>query len=224
MEKINRDDVNKIPSLKVLADNWKQWGIDFEEFRSSKGKSGQNFSWRNGIYTNLRNNLASLTEYHCSFCDSFPFDTSKETIEHYQPKNEFPLISYKYNNLFYCCDKCQSNSNKKYISNLKPDHENYNFSDIFYVDLITFEISVLDHLEKDYPNIYIKACTYLTRYGINQKERITRRKGVYKNLKNYFKSEYGEEDQRIRDDFPYRYLYDTLLSIHNLTNDQQTPK
>lgn len=210
MEKINRDDINNIPSLEILANNWEQWGIDYNEFRSSKGKNGQDFSWRNGIYQNLRNNLADLTKHHCSFCDGFPFDTSKETVEHYKPKNEFLLISYQYDNLFYCCDKCQSNSNKTYVPNLKPDHKNYSFSDIFDIDLSTFEIYVLDHLEKDDAHIYDKAITFLDRYGINQKERITRRKGVYKNLKNYFKTEYGEEDQRIRDDFPYRYLYDLL--------------
>lgn len=211
MEKINKLDVDDIPELKKLADNWEQWGIEYDEFIKSKGKLGQGFSWRKGIYKQLRKNLDGLTNGHCSFCDGFPFDLSKETVEHFKPKNEFPLIAYQYSNLLYCCDKCQSNSNKKYVSNLKPDHIHYNFSSIFYVDLIDFEIKILANLKQDNVDLYNRANVFLNRYGINQKERISRREGVYRDLKNYFKAEYGTENQRLRNDFAYRYLYDILL-------------
>lgn len=216
MEKINRVDVNTIPKLEKLANNWEQWGIEFDEWKKSNKKNGQNFSWRSDIYEELRHNLANLTEYHCSFCDGFPFDISKETIEHFKPKDKFPLKAYQYDNLFYCCDKCQSNSNKKkYISNLKPDHDNYNFSTIFYVDLLDFEIKISANLIKDDVHLYNKADEFLDRYGINEKARIARREGVYRDLKNYFKVEYGKENARIRGDFAYRYLYDKLLDLES---------
>lgn len=211
MEKINKLEIDDIPELKKLADNWEQWGIEYDLFIKSNKKEGQRFSWRNGISNQLRDNLAGLTKYHCSFCNGFPFDLSKETIEHFKPKTEFPLIAYQYENLFYCCDKCQSNSNKKYTSNLKPDHSNYQFTTIFYIDLYDFKIKILGNLETENVDLFNRADEYLTRYGINQKVRITRREGVYRDLKNYFKAEYGEENQRVRDDFAYRYLYDILL-------------
>lgn len=212
MDKINRKKVTDFPKLEKLAKNWEQWGKEYAKYRATNGEEGINFSWRGGIYKDLRANLANLTKGHCAFCDGNSFDASKETIEHFKPKNEFPLLAYQYENLFYCCDKCQSNSNKPYQPNIKPDHENYDFASIFYIDLKTFQIEVLEHLESDNPDLFTKAKAFLNRYGINGTYRISRRKNVYKDLQNYFIAEYGTADTRNRDNFQYRYLFDELFS------------
>lgn len=206
---IDRKELKTIVDLATLASNWEQWGIEYELFKNGNREDGQDFSWRSGIYFALRKELAELTENHCSFCDSYPFDMTKETIEHYRPKNEFPRQAYQWRNLFYCCDRCQSKSNKKYESNIKPDHKGYEFDRFFYVDLGTFKIEVHDDLKS---NEIILAQNFIERYGINDPRRIARRKNVYFDLKNYFRVEYGETHQRERNDFPYRYMYDYLLT------------
>ena len=116
MLKVIRTELSEIDSLEVLHDNCVEWGEQYEAHRTKKG-TGQDFSWRQGIHEPLIEELSEQTNQHCTFCDSFPFDMSKETVEHFRPKNEFPKQAYEYRNLFYCCDKCQSRSNKKYISN-----------------------------------------------------------------------------------------------------------
>ncbi len=208
MERINRQDLSEIAALTILFNNWETWGQEYNAFIDSEGKSGQNFSWRNGIYYNLRNELSTLTNGHCSFCDVYPFDSSKKTIEHFKPKSDYPLIAYQWENLFYCCDKCQSNANKiAYQSNIKPDHTAYEFNRFFYFDEFTFKIEVIENLAS---SILIKGQMFLERYGINNEERIRRRENVYRNLKNYFQSEFETENARVRNDFSYRYIYDLL--------------
>jgi 5-methylcytosine-specific restriction endonuclease McrA len=121
MEKITKPTVIEIPSLKALAENYIKWGEEFEQKLKNGGKSS-NFSWKGGVYKEIRDQLCSITKNHCSFCDDYPIGTqSKETIEHYFPKEKYPLLSYDWENLFYCCDKCQSEANKTlFQETLKP--------------------------------------------------------------------------------------------------------
>ncbi len=214
MDKIDRPDLDTLNSLSTLADNWETWGQEYKLYLDSDKREGIGWSWRQYIYTDLRKELSDLTYEHCSFCDGYPFDMSKETIEHYKPKNDFPLLAYKWNNLFYCCDTCQKEANKLPFENtIKPDHNDYNFDKIFYVDLGDFKIKVLETLEDADHSLFLKAEAFLIRYGINIPSRITRRRNNYRDLKNYFKSEYGATDARIRNDFPFRYLYDELIRL-----------
>ena len=211
MEKINRPALNTISSLVVLNDNWEEWGREYERYLISHKKNEVGFSWRKGIYTKLRNELNLLAKEHCTFCDGYPFDMSKETIEHYRPKNIFPLEAYDWNNLFYSCDSCQSYANKTpFEETLKPDHRNYLFDAFFYVDLEDFKIKVLEILEQSNKKLFDKSNSFLERYGLNHKNRVARRRNLYRDLKLYFKEEYGEINSRVRDDFPFRYMYDLV--------------
>src|SRR5688572_29158208 len=45
--------------------------------------------------------LLRLTTTHCSYCDGYPLGaTSRETIDHFRPKHQFPELSYVWENLF----------------------------------------------------------------------------------------------------------------------------
>jgi uncharacterized protein (TIGR02646 family) len=212
MEKINKLPINKYPKLHVLAANWQTWGQEYKTFLDTKKASGVGFSWRQNIYEPLRNELRLLTNWHCSFCDGYPIgETSKETIEHYFPKNDYPLQAYEWENLFYCCDKCQSEANKSpFKPTLKPDEASYLFDDYFYFDLGTGELKVLENLENDEPHKFQNARNFLNRYGINNPIRNQSRKDVFQNIKNHLQN---EDDERIRNDFNYRYIYDYTVSL-----------
>lgn len=220
MDKIERPPLNGIPSLEKLAQHWKQWGEDYELFISCKKKNeqgGQDFSWRSGIYENLLMELKRLTfEYnpnneenpweHCSFCDGHPIGTeSKETIEHYYPKSGYPLKAYEWENLFYCCDKCQqeANADRNFEPSLKPD-ENYEFAHYFRYNPYYGTIEILPDISEE---AKIKAKKFLKRYGINILKRTNKRKLLCDDLFKFLES--GVE-LRSRDTYPYRYIYDHI--------------
>jgi uncharacterized protein (TIGR02646 family) len=219
MEKINnRALVTTFSSLTVLATNYEKWGQEYKLHLDTKKKQGVGFSWRMYIYEPLKTELSILTQGHCTFCDGYPIGTeSKETIEHFYPKNDFPLLAYKWENLFYCCDKCQSEANKRpFQYTLKPDDANYNFEDYFYFDLGSGKLLVLENLEKDNPAAFANANNFLLRYGINgNPKRNQARKDIFKDIKNHLKLA-DADDIRERNDFKYRYVYDfvkTYLSL-----------
>ena len=94
MMKVVRKELDSIDELDLLNNNWENWGSDFDEYKKDKTK-GQAFSWRQGIHEPLIVELSDQSQKHCTFCDSFPFDMSKETIEHFRPKSEYPLQAYE---------------------------------------------------------------------------------------------------------------------------------
>ena len=208
MEKIIKSNLADIPELKLLNDNYVQWGEEWALVLKNQVKRSSDFIWR-GIYKALRNQLKELTKEHCSFCDDYPVARmSKETIEHYKPKSDFPLDAYDWINLFYCCDKCQSEANKiPFVDSLKPDLTSYNFSRYFYFDLGSGEIKILENLEIENADAFNRASNFLKRYGINNNPaRIQARKGLYRDICNHLKNK--ENDDRVRDDFCFRYIYD----------------
>jgi uncharacterized protein (TIGR02646 family) len=216
MEKITKPSISNIPTLTELSNNYIQWSKDFAEKLKKDGKSST-FAWKSGLYNELRNQLCFITKEHCTFCDAFPVGhISKETIEHYFPKEQYPLKSYDWDNLFYCCDKCQSEANKiKFIETLKPDTATYKFSNYFYFDLGSGKINVLENLETENLEAFDKANAFLIRYGINSDIRKTLRKTIYQDIQNHFAAKTIKDDFRQRDDFTYRYVYD-----HYVKNNQ----
>ena len=218
MEKITKPRIAEIEILTLLRDNYIQWGQAFSELLSRGGKSSA-FAWKGGIYEEMRHHLSLITKEHCSFCDSYPVaHISKETIEHYYPKAEYPLRAFEWENLFYCCDKCQSEANKwAFQETLKPDLPTYHFSDYFYFDLASGELKVMENLEMDNPDSFAKANAFLMRYGIsNNPKRNSARKSVYKDIQNHFAAKEITGDNRLRDDFMYRYVYDYFVAVNDI--------
>lgn len=218
MEKINRKALKDIPSLKKLHENWQKWGEEFKEYQDTKNKKetkGQAFSWRESIKTSLLQELEDQTNEHCSFCDGYPIGTeSLEPVEHYQPKAEFPLLAYQWENLFYCCDKCNSEANKTAFEfTLKPDQVDYEFETYFYFDSFTGRLEVLENLETEAPNKYQKATKFLERYGINTPKRTKAREHLINDIQNFFQNLSNPTDQRKRKDFKYRYVFDFVEKL-----------
>lgn len=219
MEKINnRALIATLPSLATLSTNYKNWGAEYKLHLDSKKKQGIGFSWRMKIYEPLKAELIKLTQGHCTFCDGYPIGAeSKETIEHFYPKSDFPLLAYQWTNLFYCCDKCQSEANKlPFQYTLKPDDATYSFDTYFYFDLGTGQLVVLENLEKDNPAAFQNATNFLLCYGINSNpKRNQARKDIFMDIKNHLKLD-DVDNARVRDDFKYRYVYDFAKAYLNL--------
>lgn len=215
MEAFSRTPLSSLPEpyrsqLQPLNDNWEQWGREFEAYQLSEGRTpreGQRFSWREGIYSALRDVLKAATDGHCTFCDAdFIAATSKETIEHYYPKEQYPLEAYQYTFLYYCCDQCQSRSNsaRPFVETLRPDAEGYLFSKYFYYNPLDGELKVFENLPEEDRN---RADKFLLRYGINDPDgvRAQLRMRTFEGVIDRFHSrgEIGE-----RSDWPYRFVFD----------------
>ena len=86
--------------------------------------------------------LEELTANHCTFCDFFPLGAqSRQTIEHFKPKSQYPKLAYVWHNLFLCCDVCQTAKQEKYDKRLlKPDVIGYEFHHYFIVNQTTGEL------------------------------------------------------------------------------------
>ncbi len=204
MEKIIRPELKDINSLSEYEEILKKYCLECKN---------ETRTWRSSdtIYNLLRNELSNLTSGHCSFCDGFPLnDTSKETIEHYYPKNEFKEKTYLWNNLFLCCDKCQSNANsdKPFYYTLKMDDELYSFDEYFWFEPQDGKIKVLENIDVLKK---INAEKFLKRYGINDNvERLQSRMSKYRDLVAIFKTETRERNFE-----PFRFVYDTVIDFLN---------
>ena len=119
-------EIRRTESPKCLKDNYKTWG---KEYKANPPKS---FYWH-GCYAEIEAALFDMTDNHCSFCDLQPLRAAGATVEHFRPKKKFPLLAYKWTNLFYCCSGCQKKGDKFNHKLLKPDLLNYSFDYFFSV-------------------------------------------------------------------------------------------
>jgi len=212
MEKLIRPKLEDLPALKELKENWQLWG---DECKAGKKK------WRSDtkIYYEIRNTLEKINNQHCSFCDDKPLGVrSKKTIEHYFPKgkDEFPCLTFSWENLFYCCDMCQSNSNKlPFEYTLKPDNEAYSFEDYFYYDTEEGELKVLENLIKENSEKFEKATAFLKRYGLTGDNKLRQvRKDKFIEVFRELKDEDDTFDKKERDDFAFRFVYDAAKEFY----------
>jgi len=203
MEKLNRFLLGDIQELASLKTHWEEWGVEYDR-RVSDGGRSSDFQWKSA-YNSLMSQLELLSKNHCSFCDSYPLGKdSKQTIEHYLPKNEYPRKPYDWTNFYLSCDKCQNFSNPPFIDNLKPDYTQHYFDEIFYFEPISGEIKIQESLENMDRELFDIAQEFLQRYGINcdKNDKTTRRMArrmIFRNIKNSFLNKSAAN--RNRDDF-----------------------
>ena len=123
-----------------LEENWERWGRQWQAKRDNPNRRND-WQWYkyNGQKVNLLilPLLKQMTKNHCSFCDQ---KLRRETVEHLKPKSQFPLESYKWENLFVCCFDCQVRYDKYDENLLKPDELDYEFGKYFIYDYTTGEI------------------------------------------------------------------------------------
>lgn len=200
MEKITRPSLEDIPSLSKYVNILNQYNQECSEGKRVWQSKGN-------LYKALKNELRNISEGHCSFCDGFPLnDTSRQTIEHYYPKKSFLEKTYEWENLFYCCDNCQSfsYSDNPFRYTLKPDDESYNFEEHFWFDPYDGQLKPLRDDD-------LNAKLFLKRYGINDRpEKIKARQRRYKELIILLKDEQFSIERVYE---AQRYIFDTALKF-----------
>lgn len=185
------------PSVLTLkAATWNQQWVD----RRRENPSAT-FSWYQHDSKSARDwildDLRSMTEGHCTFCDAFPVqDTSLEPIEHFRPKHDerFHHLAFSWSNLYYCCDRCQGHKGGQWEEGLiAPDHEGYTFEAYFEFDVATGEILPNRFAEED-----ARTCAALTIriFGLNEGGRPGRRRRALLH--------WTHSTLRVLDDVPYR--------------------
>ncbi|MDM8552699.1 AAA family ATPase [Desulfobacterales bacterium HSG2] len=85
----------------------------------------------------LLNELARMTQHHCSFCDENLMG-KQYSVEHFRPQIKFPLQTFEWENLFLSCPNCKVAKGIKFDEGLlKPDEDDYNFDKYFRIDFST---------------------------------------------------------------------------------------
>jgi uncharacterized protein (TIGR02646 family) len=160
--------------------------------------SAASFRWfSNSCYQNVRLQLLEMTHHHCAFCDGFVGSESRETLEHFKPKSQYPELAFHWENLFPCCDMCQSQKREKFDEMLiKPDHPDYLFADYFICNYDNGEIEVAPECSAEYQHA---AAITLDMYGLNlpmrKKERLRQ-----------FRAWNAMGDEASLHEFAYRYF------------------
>lgn len=182
-----------------LAANYQTWGTNYQTRLAANPNHIFQWTTHSGQRVNkkLEPFLLTATLHHCSFCDSFPMQEQIMcTIEHFKPKKQNPLISYKYSNLFMCCSICQQKNDEwnKYL--LKPDVASYQFDKYFVYNARSGEIEVngaaSSHMQK-------RASETIRIYRLNENNRP-------KSRRRYFK-QYNKTENPVIEEFPFRYIY-----------------
>src|SRR6266478_7928984 len=124
----------RAPAPPFLAENWENWGLEWEERHATN--PGTAFNWHQvdgePVNQKLLVGLKTQTQSHCSFCDNFPVSPpSIDTIEHFRPKARYPRVAYQWANLYYCCMYCQRKGDVFDEATLQPDAPDYRFERYF---------------------------------------------------------------------------------------------
>ena len=136
----------RLAAPKVWIDNEEKWKRQWLELRI-KNPSAK-FEWYT-VDKQKANEIAlpflmSMTQKHCAFCDAFPCEgVSNNTIEHHKPKGDeqFASEAYTWENLYYCCNHCQSAKlNQWEDCLLRPDADDYLHQTYFEFDYTTGQI------------------------------------------------------------------------------------
>ena len=105
-----------------LKENYKIWGKEYK--RTSR------FRWKK--YKKVLQALKEASHNHCSFCDGYPIGGTAREIEHFRPRESFPLLAFVWENLFYCCSLCNKKKGRRFSRKLlKPDKAEYSFEKFF---------------------------------------------------------------------------------------------
>ncbi len=175
--------------------SWLGWTKDFVAAR--KLNPPHPFDWRSqACYREIRRQLSAMTQAHCAFCDGAIGVESRETVEHFRPKSAFPDLAYEWNNLFPCCDMCQSNKREMFDPDLlKPDEPEYAFNKYFVANFSTGEIEPSPHSDDSERR---KAEVTIRIYGLNLPARKIARKRTWEN--------YRRDPKPCPDDYNYRFF------------------
>ena len=192
--------IERAPAPEFLRRNYKKWGKRYRKQRQDTARDNK-FRWAQyrgqKVNEHLLPLLQAMTNYHCSFCDGFPLDTTGETIEHWRAVSAHPLLSHYWPNLFYCCKYCNERKGQTAERNLlKPDHFSYSFEAYFIYDYDTGRLAANPALAATEQE---KVANTIRLYGLNEFNRPNRRRRIWQ--------QFLKTNEPDREDFPYRFIF-----------------
>jgi len=187
--------MERISSPECLFQNGQQWANEYVANRRQNPK--HKFSWRNDdCYQAVRKRLSEMTKAHCAFCDGQIGVESRETVEHFRPKSKFPELAYEWENLFPCCDMCQSKKLELFEEGLlRPDHSDFVFERYFVANYKTGEIKPSPHADEQ---AQFRAEITIRLYGLDLPARNKARQREWER--------YCRDPEPCIDDYNYRFL------------------
>jgi len=141
-------DRGEIPAVLRDEATFRERYLDRLEKARLEKRTKPAFRWpiRNGLPINraLAARLEEMAGNHCNYCDGYPLKTtSRQTIDHFRPKERFPALAFRWDNLFLACDRCQQVKRDRFDEDLlKPDTPGYRFWDFFVFNFRTGEIDI----------------------------------------------------------------------------------
>lgn len=192
--------LNRPQQPACLKDNFEKWTDDFVSARQRNPK--HQFSWRKqDCYQAIRKRLSEMTQAHCAFCDGRIGTESRETVEHFRPKSRFPSLAYQWENLFPCCDRCQSQKRELFEEGLlKPDDPEFAFTRYFVANYKTGEIKPSPHADQQ---AQYRAKITIRIYGLDLPERNKARKREWE--------QFYRDPKPFLDDYNYRFFLADLF-------------
>lgn len=190
----------------ILRANSEAWGKEYALKKAAN--PSHRFQWKsikkNRANTIIIPHLKSMTDEHCSYCDSYPLGKSDKTIDHFLPKGDerFYHLVYEWTNLFLCCADCQSYKKEQYDPNLlRPD-------DLGYLFYTYFNYNTKSHMIEVNPlataGEQAKAHTTIEIFGLNDTKHVRTREAFYREY--YWEEEKGGTPNL--NDFPYRFMFE----------------
>jgi uncharacterized protein (TIGR02646 family) len=146
--------------------------------------------------------LEEMTQSHCAYCDG-PFAESRKTIDHFRPKVKQPQFAYDWSNLFVACDRCQTRGEEWSEDLLKPDAEDYQFSDYFICDIQSGKVVTNPSVDAEKQK---RAKKTIELFDLNN---TARTKARSRELKHFTISSKNEETANI-DDYNYRFFIEAV--------------
>ena len=119
-----------------LAENQTRWTQAYCQRREQNPSA--KFAWpqreSRPINHDLQQILGEFTDGHCAYCDGgFPLGSaSRDTIDHFKPKEAYCTEAFAWENLYLACDCCQQVKSNHYSEQLlRPDWLDFDFSSYF---------------------------------------------------------------------------------------------
>lgn len=209
MKKMTRSDCPE-----WLAENKGRWTQAYCQRRENNPAAS--FSWpqRNGkkINHDLKEELGQCTAGHCSYCDGgFPLGSaSRDTIDHFKPKESYCTEAFTWENLYLACDCCQQAKGSQYSELLlRPDSQDFNFSSYFQFNYRNGDLEPNPLASEEKQQQAVQTIKLL---GLNQYERPRARLSELKKF-----SEYSLETQyELLEDFNYRFIL--IMELDSTSN------
>jgi len=191
----------RLPQPQILADKWKQLGMEYEARRIVN--NNYRFNWPQIKLVRLNHSilpdLKNQTDEHCSYCDKYPLQGGDFTIDHFKPKSDpqFYRIVCKWDNLYLACNHCQKAKDIYYSDDiLRPDSPDFEFSKYFIYNYNEDKIDVNDAAE---PDDQLKAKETIRAFDLNHPGLKTARRHARERFKN--------DMNPVLTDYNYRFIF-----------------